>query len=70
MINNKAEMDQALAQVRDTLPALWWALHAGMLEKGFSTEQAMRLLEVHIYSSSGIPGTAFKSSVPDGKKEE
>jgi len=67
---NKPETDQVIAQMRDLTPAIWWALYTGMLEKGFTSEQAMRLLEVQVYAACGSPGTAFKSSNLDTKKKE
>jgi len=36
------EYDQQLANIRNGLPALWWALYVGCMEAGFSEVQAMR----------------------------
>ena len=44
----KAEFDQKLAEHREILPGIWWALYSGSVEKGFSEEQAMDLLKTHI----------------------
>lgn len=41
---NKSEFDQELANIRDTLPSLYWALYTGCLEKGFTSAQAMQIV--------------------------
>ncbi len=44
----RADNDRKLAELRDFLPALWWALYSGCLEKGFSEIQALELVKVFI----------------------
>lgn len=44
------KFDQTIAEVRDRLPALWWALYIGCIEKGFTADQAMVLLKAFISS--------------------
>lgn len=46
-----AEFDQQLAETRDRLPRIWWALYQGNLEVGFSEAQALRLTIAFIEGS-------------------
>lgn len=41
---NKARTDQNLAQIRDAVPSLWWAIYSGCIQQGFLEEQALRLV--------------------------
>ena len=40
--------DQDLAKLRDMLPAVWWAIYSGCIDKGFSKEQALLLVIAYI----------------------
>lgn len=44
MADDRAKMDQDLAKFRDSAPAMYWALYSGCLEKGFTPDQAMRIV--------------------------
>jgi hypothetical protein len=46
--------DQDLAQVRDTLPRLWWAIYSGSITAGFSREQSFILLQAYILSQCPV----------------
>lgn len=45
---NNSNYDQVLAEVRDKVPALWWALYSGCLEQGFNPLQAIELVKTYI----------------------
>lgn len=60
--SNSASIDQMLANIRDMVPAVWWALYSGSVEKGFTPEQAMDLLKVWIRASNpSIPNEGGES---------
>jgi len=40
----KQELDQACAEIRDTMPGLWWALYTGCKEQGFTDDQSLKLV--------------------------
>lgn len=40
---SKSNFDQELAQLRDAIPAIWWAVYTGCVEKGFTPDQALQL---------------------------
>jgi hypothetical protein len=44
----KAELDQALAMMRDLLPRQWWAIYCGSVEVGFTDPQAFALVQTYI----------------------
>ncbi len=46
----RAETEQSIAAIRETLPAMWWGMYQGCIDQGFSTEQAMSLVEMQILS--------------------
>ena len=48
MKNN--ELDQHLSMMRDQMPAVWWAMYQGCLDKGFDKYQSMNLLQTWIIS--------------------
>lgn len=48
--------DQLLAVIRDTLPAVWWAVYSGCIDKGFTPEQAMQLVLTHTIHYKHIYG--------------
>jgi len=41
---NPPNVDQQLANIRDNLPRLWWALYEGCKDTGFTDEQALRIV--------------------------
>lgn len=41
---NTAEFDQQLAEFKDTIPKLYWALYAGCQNEGFTKEEAMEIV--------------------------
>lgn len=45
---NTSERDQAIASVRDLLPALWYSLYKQSIEEGFNEVQAFELVKVYI----------------------
>lgn len=47
-----AELEQALAYMRDALPALWATLVDGLEERGFTREEALDALKVYILSGA------------------
>ncbi len=49
---NSNEMDQQLANVRDTLPRFWYALYQGNRVAGFNNDQALILLQTYILAQS------------------
>lgn len=44
--------DQILAEIRDSIPGLWWALYSGCLEAGFSEYQAFELVKAWILQTN------------------
>ncbi len=40
----RAKLDQAMAELADTLPTMWWSLFDSCVKTGFSQDQAMRLV--------------------------
>jgi hypothetical protein len=64
-----AEFEQSIAFLSDHLPRLWWSMYRSCLTTGFSSPQAMALLQTYILAtnSSKIYGIA-----PDdgGKRED
>lgn len=40
--------DQKLAEIRDSLPAIWWAYFSGCVDKGFTREEALSVLKCWI----------------------
>lgn len=56
----KHDMEQATAAMRDMMPALWYGLYRGCVEKGFNPDQAIHMVYAYILSQcpAGIqPGT-------------
>lgn len=43
-------LEQALAELTEVFPSLWWQLYTGCREQGFSAEQAMDLVKTYIMS--------------------
>ena len=52
MINDKeiAKVDQDISLIAETFPPLWWNLYNNLVKEGFTPEQAIDLLKVHITS--------------------
>ena len=44
----RAELDQALAEVKEAWPAMFWGLYKGYQEQGFSEPQSFELVKTHI----------------------
>lgn len=42
------KFDQAAAQLRDTLPPLWYGLYQGCIDAGFSHAQAFCLVQTYV----------------------
>jgi hypothetical protein len=51
---DKQELEQELAKIRDTVPRLWWNLYQGCLVAGFSERQAFVLLQTKILGEQGV----------------
>jgi hypothetical protein len=47
-VPDRAQLDQHLANLRDNLPAFYWALYTGSVDKGFTAEQAMQIVVAFI----------------------
>lgn len=47
-----SEREQQLAQARDSVPPLWWALYQGGLAAGFDEKQSFMLLQTFILSQN------------------
>lgn len=42
--DNRAAMDQGIAQITETFPVLWHGLYMGCIEQGFTEQQALALV--------------------------
>jgi len=40
----RAKLDQAIAELADSLLTIWWSLFDGFAKKGFAEDQALRLI--------------------------
>lgn len=52
MLPNQSDLDQALAGMRDVLPASWRSLYDGCREQGFDTIQAFELVQTYILAQN------------------
>ena len=59
---NPSEFDQAMAEMREVTPRIWWNLYDGCLAAGFTPQQAISLVQTYILSQ-GQQGTRPDSSV-------
>lgn len=50
----KADMDQGMALMVDTLPALWRRMYVNLLSEGFGAAEAMDLLKTFITATYRI----------------
>lgn len=48
MDDEQPNLDQQLAELRDTLPRMWWAMYQGAIDAGFTEKQAFTLVCVNI----------------------
>jgi hypothetical protein len=53
MLNDKAraELDQGIAMVKESLPQLWRGLYLGCVKAGFSPEESMKIVLAYIDTS-------------------
>ena len=63
MINGKLE--QELANIRDTLPHLWWALYQGCVSAGFGELQSFALLQTYILAQNPFGIRPLGALLPD-----
>lgn len=47
-LDKRAQRDQDLATIRDSLPAMWWSLYQGCIDAGFTETDAMKLVRTFI----------------------
>lgn len=52
-VADQAKFDRDMAEIREKLPAAWWALYIGSLDKGFTQQQSMTLVCSFIESGMG-----------------
>ncbi len=50
MLNDelRAETDQAAAALGEMCPEVWWNIFDGCVKKGFTRQEALRLIEAYI----------------------
>ena len=41
---NTHEMDQMLAQIKEELPKMYWAIYTGCIDEGFTEVQALQIV--------------------------
>jgi len=46
--------EQTMAEIRTTIPRLWWALYTGAMEQGFSAAQALELVKASIHANGKV----------------
>ncbi len=46
----KADDDQELAGIRDSMPRVWWSLYQGCLQVGFGEKVALSMVQAWILS--------------------
>ena len=51
----KFDLDQALAEARDSVPRVWWALYQGAVEAGFEPVVAIALVKTWIMANGTHP---------------
>ena len=49
--------DQDLAQLRDVLPRIWWAIFKGSIQVGFTEQQSFSLTQTYILSQGRVTPT-------------
>ena len=63
------EREQLLAQMRDSLPQMWYAIYSGSLAAGFDQVQAFTLLQTWLLSQNPHGIRPPSGSGPDEKTD-
>ena len=49
---DRCELEQSMALLSEVLPRCWRGLYDGMIEQGFTEDQAMKILRSCVYGQS------------------